>query len=137
MLALIIGTILIVIGITSLYRSILSREFYRKLKDGHLKEYKKITGTVICDAYYAGDTDVIKPVTPIVEYEVNGKKYEAQNAILEVGAELPIGTKVYVWYKKDNPNQAILGTELESHLSRKILGITMLFFGIILILIGF
>ena len=63
-------------------------------------------------------------------YEVNGEKYETLNRILETGAELPVGTKVYVWYKKDNPNQAILGTELESYSFKKILGFLLVAIGI-------
>lgn len=88
------------------------------------------------DAYLIQSaSDLIKPVTPIVEYEVKGETYETMNPILETGAELPVGTKVYVWYKKDNPKQAILGTELESHSSSKFLGMLLIAFGIMLLLL--
>lgn len=137
MFMLIIGIVLIIIGFTSLYKGRLSKEFYQNIKDGKMTEYKRIIGTVICDAYsIRSATDVIKPVTPIVEYEVNGETYETMNPILETGAELPVGTKVYVWYKKDNPKQAILGTELESHSSSKFLGMLLIAFGIMFLVVG-
>lgn len=137
MFMLIVGVVLIIIGFTSLYKGRLSKEFYQNIKDGKMTDYKKIIGTVICDAYaIESASDLIKPVTPIVEYEVNGETYETGNPILETGAELPVGTKVYVWYKKDNPKQAILGTELESHSSSKMLGILLIAFGIMFIVVG-
>lgn len=136
MLMLIVGVILIIIGFISLYKGKLSKQFYQKIKNGKIKDYKKIVGTVICDAYSIDSaTDLIKPVTPIVEYKVNGETYETTNPILETGAELPVGTKVYVWYKKDNPKQAILGTELESHSFSKLLGILLIAFGIIFLIV--
>ena len=137
MFMLIIGIVLIIIGFISLYKSRLSKKFYQNIKDGKMSEYKRIVGTVICDAYsIQSASDLIKPVTPIVEYEVNGETYETMNPILETGAELPVGTKVYVWYKKGNPKQAILGTELESHSSSKFLGILLIVFGIMFIIVG-
>ena len=137
MFMLIIGIVLIIIGFASLYKGRLSKEFYQNIKDGKMTEYKRIVGTVICDAYsIQSASDLIKPVTPIVEYEVNGETYETMNPILETGAELPVGTKVYVWYKKDNPKQAILGTELESHSSSKFLGMLLIAFGIMFLVVG-
>lgn len=137
MFMLIIGIVLIIVGFTSLYKGRLSKEFYQNIKDGKMTQYKRIIGTVICDAYsIQSASDLIKPVTPIVEYEVNGETYETMNPILETGAELPVGTKVYVWYKKDDPKQAILGTELESHSSSKFLGILLIAFGIMFLVVG-
>lgn len=137
MFMLIVGIILIITGFVSLYKGRMSKIFYQNIKAGKIKEYKKIIGTVICDAYdIESVSDLIRPVTPIVEYEVNGETYETMNPILETGAELPVGTKVYVWYKKDNPKKAILGTALENHLSRKLLGIILIAFGIIFVILG-
>lgn len=137
MFMLIIGIVLILIGFISLYKGRLSKEFYQNIKDGKMTQYKRIIGTVICDAYsIQSASDLIKPVTPIVEYEVNGETYETMNPILETGAELPVGTKVYVWYKKGDPKQAILGTELESHSSSKFLGLLLIAFGIMFIVVG-
>lgn len=137
MVTLIIGIILIIFGILSLHKSSLTKKFYNSIKSGEKKEYKKTLGTVICDAYCISDaTEIAKAVTPIVEYEVNGEKYETQNPILETGAELPVGTKVYVWYKKSDPKVAILGTQLGSHSFTKILGILLIFFGIMLVILS-
>ena len=137
MIWLILGIILVVFGIRHLYKGSLLKGFYDNIRDAKISEYKKVTGIVICDAYYASDSaEVVKPVTPIVEYEVNGEKYEAQNPILKTGAELPVGTKVCVWYKKDNPKNAILGNELDNYFSVKLFGFSMIAFGIIFILLG-
>ena len=135
MIGLVLGIILIVIGIRKLYKSSLLREFYNTFKEGKRFEYKKIVGTVIAAGCYAEDLlEINKPSTPIVEYEVNGEKYEAQNPILETGAELPVGTKMYVWYKKDDPRIAVLSTELESYLTTRFIGITLIGFGLLFIL---
>jgi len=137
MIWLILGIILIIFGIRNLYKSSLLKKFYDKVRGGKINEYQKTTGIVICDAYYLSDsTEPMKPVTPIVEYEVNGEKYETQNPILETNAELPVGTRMCVWYRKDNPSQAILGTELESHFSVKLFGFSMIAFGVLLVLVG-
>ena len=136
MIWLILSIILICFGIRTLYKSSLAKKFYDNVKEEKISEFKKVTGVVICDAYNLIDsTDFAKPVTPIVEYEVNGKKYEAQNSILKTGAELPVGTKVCVWYKKDNPKFAILGTELKNYYSIRLFGIIMITFGILFILV--
>lgn len=136
MIMLVIGLILIAIGILCLYKSSLTKYFYKNIENGKNQEYKKTVGVVICDAYSSSDTELNKPVTPIVEYEVNGEKYETQNPILEIGAELPVGTKVYVWYKKNNPKVSVLGTELESHSFKSMLGILLIGFGIIFIFLN-
>lgn len=137
MLMLILGIVLLLSGITFLYRSRLSKKFYTNLKDGKIHDYEKVVGTVICDAYASDSrSNLAKPVTPIVEYIVNGEHYETQNAILETGAELPVGTKMYVWYQKENPSQAVLGTELENHSLQAMFGMLMLAFGVILVLLG-
>lgn len=137
MIVLILGIILVIVGIRFLYKSSLLRNFYNSVKDGKRSEYKKITGTVICAACMADDMlKVSKPTTPIVEYEVNGEKYEAQNPILETGAELPVGTRVCVWYRKNNPRDAVLGTELESYFAVRLFGIVFMAFGVLFIMIG-
>ena len=137
MIWLILGIILVVFGVRHLYKGSLLKNFYDNVRGGKISEYKKVTGIVICDACYASDlTDLTKPVTPIVEYEVNGEKYETQNPILRTGAELPVGTRVCVWYKKDNPSSAILGTELDNYFSVRLFGFSMIAFGILFILLS-
>lgn len=137
MVTLIMGILLIIFGILSFCKSHLRKNFYKKIKNNEIAGYKKTTGVVICDAYDITDVDeVAKPVTPIVEYEVNGEKYETQNPTLETGAELPVGTKVQVWYKKDNPIDSILGTELESHSFYTILGVLLVFFGLLFVFLN-
>lgn len=137
MIWLILGIILVIFGVRNLYKSSLLKSFYDNVREGKRNEYKKITGIVICDACYASDlADLTKPVTPIVEYEVNGEKYEAQNPILKTGAELPVGTRVCVWYKKDNPREAVLGIELESYFSARLFGFSMIAFGLLFTLAG-
>lgn len=129
------GIILVIIGIYFLYLSSSRRKFYKNVENGNLNDYKKIIGTVICDAYYLEDsTEIIKSVTPIVEYEVDGKTYETQNSVLEVGAELPVGTKVYVWYKKDDPKNAVLGTKLGDFSFFEIFGVFLIAIGLVLVL---
>ena len=137
MIWLTLGIILVIIGVILLYKSSVLKDFYNNVRLGKVSEYKKVTGVVICDAYYARDSaETVKPVTPIVEYEINGEKYEAQNSILKTGAELPVGTKVCVWYKKDNPRNAILGTELDNYFAVRLFGFSITAFGILFILLS-
>lgn len=137
MIWLILGIILVVFGVRHLYKGSLLKNFYDNVRGEKISEYKKVTGIVICDACYASDlTDLTKPVTPIVEYEVNGEKYETQNPILRTGAELPVGTRVCVWYKKNNPSSAILGAELDNYFSVRLFGFSMIAFGILFILLS-
>ena len=137
MIMLIIGMILNIIGILCLYKSSLTKDFYKKIKNGTNKEYKKTIGVVICEAYEISSVaEINKMVTPIVEYEVEGEIYEAQNPVLKIGGELPVGTKVYVWYKKNNPKIAVLGTELESYKYKKMIGILLIVFGIMFIFLN-
>ncbi len=128
--------IMIMIGIYFIIRANSLKNFYEKIKDGNISEYKKTVGIVVCDAYSIDDEKkVTKLVTPIVEYTVNGEKYETMNRVLETGAELPVGTRLYVWYKKEDPKQAILGTELESSSFEKLAGVLLIWFGIVFLLI--
>ena len=137
MMFIFIGVLLIILGILFIIGSSEFLKFYKKLKNGKLSNYSKVVGVVICDAYSVHNSgELIKPVTPIVEYEVAGKKYEAMNSVLENDAELPVGTKVYVWYDKNNPAKYILGTETSNYLNYKLVGITMIFFGVLLVLLN-
>lgn len=134
-LVFIIGIVLILVGILFIKKGLSLKKFYGDLEDGKKSDYKKIIGTVICNAYSIDDaTEVLKSVTPIVEYEVNGQKYETQNRVLETGAELPVGTKIYLWYKKDNPKQAILGLELNSVYFERRMGSFLIVIGIIFVM---
>lgn len=136
-LVLIFSIIGIMIGIYLMIKSNSLKDFYEKLEKGKVSEYKKIIGTVICDAYDVENSAEIpsrRPVTPIVEYIVDGEKYETMNRILQTGAELPVGTRMYVWYKKDDPKQAILGTELKSFSFEKLFGAFLICFGTMFLL---
>lgn len=135
---LIIGNIMVIAGIYFIIKSNAAKKFYREIKNNdNIAEYKKTVGTVICDAYMPGEKDTtIKAVTPIVEYIVDGEKYETMNRTLENGAELPVGTKMFVWYKKNRPNEAILGTELESATAEKIFGTILILLGIVFFIIA-
>jgi len=137
MLILILGIVLLIAGIVYVYRARISKEFYIHFKNEKIQDFQKAVGTVIGDAYPADyESKIPKPVTPIVEYMVYSEKYETQNPVLEMNAELPVGTRVYVWYKKDNPSQAILGAEVESHSFQVMFGMLMIAFGVIFLLLG-
>ena len=131
----ILGIILIIIGVGILIKGILRNNLYKELKSDKKKEYIKTTGTVICDAYPINEAaNLNKGITPIVSYKVNGEEYEAQNRILETSGELPVGTKVIVWYKKDNPKEAILGTSLNDNFFEKNIGVFIIAIGILFII---
>ena len=130
MIILLVGIILIIIGIFFLYKGSLRKSFYKKLADGKISEYKKTTGIVICDAYHVNDTsEPVKNVTPIVEYEVKGEKYETQNSLLKSDGEVPVGTKMCVWYKVSKPNIAILGSDIYNYYFKISLGIILVILG--------
>lgn len=137
MVLLILGIILVIIGVRLLYKGSLLKDFYNNVRNGKISEYKRTTGIVICDAYDIEDAaETVKKVTPIVEYEVNGEKYETQNPVLKTGAELPVGTKMCVWYRKDDPRKAILSTELDNYFAVRLFGLSITAFGIMIILLG-
>ena len=137
MICLILGIILIIIGVRLLYKSSLLKDFYNNVRNGKISEYKRTTGIVICDAYDVEDaTEAVKKVTPIVEYKVNGETYETQNPVLKTGAELPVGTKMCVWYRKDDPRNAVLSTELDHYFDVRFFGFIIMAFGIMIFLLG-
>ena len=133
---------MLVMGIVSIVGSILlyvkcitTRISNKRIIKGQTGNFIKTTGVVICDAYDSHDaTDINKPVTPIVEYEVNGEKYEAANSVLETGAELPVGYKVTVWYKKDNPKIAVLATDLANYYTYLFVATSLLIIGVMFLL---
>ena len=130
-----LGIAAVIYGIYQIYSGILKKKFYEKLEKGYISEYNKTVGVVICDAYDADEsTKLNKAVTPIVEYEVDGEKYEASNSILKTGAELPVGTKMYVWYKKDKPEKSVLGSNLNVMYDLYFTGSAFIVFGLIFIL---
>lgn len=135
MLTLINGLIFIILGLVALYKNIDYKLTYRKIKNS--KDYEKTIGTVICNAYSTTNINQInnRPTTPIVEFEVNGIKYETINRTLINGNQLPEGTKVYLWYKKDNPNEALLATDCSNNsLVLTLIGVGCIFAGLLFIL---
>ena len=134
---LIVGLILIISGFIHFYKNRLTKKFYQNIKNKKTNDYVKVTGTVVCCAYSTTSSSFhSRPTTPIVEYEVDGEIYEIQNSVLKTGNILPVGAKVYVWYKKNEPKQAILDTELDGYYSTEMFGVIMIFFGIIAILLS-
>ena len=119
-------------------------KFYKRLEYNQESEWENTTGRVVDTAYryvgssFADDNDpATKVMTPIVEYEVNGKKYEGQNDGLASsnvkGASLSIGTEVKVYYLKKEPQKCILKTYID--MTKKSYGKWVLF-GIISIVVG-
>ena len=136
MIMLVIGIIFIIISLLVYLKANSFKKFKNALVSEDKKDFKKTVGTVICNAYHISDAaELNKPVTPIVAYEVNGNKYEAQKATLSNDAELPVGTKIYLWYKKSDPNVAILGIDLDKDFKNKFLATALLVFGILFIII--
>ncbi len=138
----VLGMLCILMGIFFLYKAKRWNSLYTALEKGNLKEFEKTIGTVICDAYKYTTIEEhrqggkrnrkkVKVVTPIVEYEVNGTTYEAQNRELQAEGELPVGTQMYVWYKIDKPNEAILGTQIRNNSLEAIIGIFWIIGGIL------
>ena len=133
MIILILGIIFVIVSFILFYKSIRLKHFNKNIENN--KDFNRTIGTVICDAYHISSaTKINKPVTPIVEYEVNGEKYEAMNTNLETGAELPVGTKVVVWYRKDNPKISVLGSDLANYGIYILIGVFLLIFGSMFIL---
>lgn len=132
---LVVGIVSIVGSILLYVKCIMTKISNSKITKGKNGDFIKTTGVVICDAYDSHDaTDINKPVTPIVEYEVNGEKYEAANSVLETGAELPVGYKVTVWYKKDNPKIAVLATDLANYYTYLFVATSLLIIGVMFLL---
>lgn len=135
MIFLVIGVVLVFVGIRNIYLSVIKKIQYMNIEKGINKEYEKTIGKVIC-CVYSMNSDRHDDSSPVVEYEVNGETYETMNKQLHSGGELPIGTKMWLWYKKDNPRDAILGIELGNWLTIKTTGILLILIGILLIIIG-
>lgn len=151
MLFIIIMTILLICG--GLYL-ILGRhrivKFHKRLENNQESEWENTIGHVVDTAYtYTvpdSSTDISLPfkvITPIVEYEVNGKKYEGQNDRLATsnvkGASLPIGTEVKVYYSKNEPQKCVLKTyidiEKKSYRTSVLLGTIAIIVGILVLFI--
>jgi hypothetical protein len=133
MILLIIGIFFVIAAFILFSKSIRLKHFNKNIENN--KDFNRTIGTVICDAYHINEaTKINKAVTPIVEYEVNGEKYEAANSVLETGAELPVGVKVVVWYKKHNPKIAVLGSDLANYSIYILIGVFLLIFGSMFIL---
>lgn len=132
-----LGIMFMVVGIFMFLKSNDKNKLFDKLEKGKLEGYEETIGTVICDAYRmsegADNEFYYRMITPIVEYEVNGEKYEGQNEQLSHNGELPVGVKMRVWYRKDNPRDYILQTELRSYSDWKIWSVICFFVGCVVI----
>lgn len=132
----ILGILFIVVGIFMILKRNDKNRLFDKLLKGKAPEYEETVGTVICDAYETRTTDdgpSTRLITPIVEYEVNGEKYEGQNEQLSPNGELPVGLKMKVWYRKDNPRMYVLQSEIEDYNSWWIYSIICFVIGFLLI----
>jgi len=119
-MALVIGIFFVIIGIIMICIDLYTQKKYREIKKGKSDDYAETIGKVICNAYAKtyvrtafGNPKDFKVVTPIVEYYVNGEKYEGQNDKLTTNGEIPEGTGVKVWYKKEKPEECILETQID------------------------
>ena len=131
----VVGILFIVFGFIIILRGYSKNNYIRKIQNS--KNYEKTIGTVVCDAYHMHDsTEQMRAVTPIVEYQVNGETYETCNSQFNTYGELPVDTKVYLWYNKNNPTEAVLGTELKSNLFYNIFGIYFILSGICFIILN-
>lgn len=111
MITLINGLLFIILGLIALFKNFQYKILFIKIKNS--RNYEKTIGTVICNAYSNSDLNTLeRSITPIVEFEVEGVKYEAVNRSVGTHNELPEGTKLYLWYKKDDPNDAWLPTDV-------------------------
>lgn len=140
----ILGPLVILEGRKFIRKGKKENKFYKKLENGEFLEYNKVLGIVTGNATYHEDAfsnGALKPggspVTPIVEYEVNGEKYETINNGLSTGADLPMGTKMWVWYDKNNPKIAHLEFDRSSSSTRYILGTILILVGIVIFLSAF
>ena len=140
------GVMFIVAGAYMLYKSTSRNRLYKELKVNKLAEYKKTTGKVIANAFELGrkayNTNSMGPnsrytyYTPVVEYEVDGIKYESRNEQLSKRGKIPVGTEVKVYYKKDDPRMCVLETEMGQYKSHWI-EIVLFIVGIIVIIMSF
>jgi hypothetical protein len=118
---------------------------YQRIQYETGEYYETTIGQVISTEYTTknDNTQTSTLMTPVVEYKVNGTKYIGKNARLSSNkkeADLPIGTKVKVYYSKTNPQECILQTYLDMQigdfLEALISGIPLVFIGIILLFIS-
>lgn len=140
----VLGMLLMSLGINLILKGNKENNFYNRLENGEFKEYIKVKGTVIGNVAYYEDSypdGTLKPggapVSPLVEYEVNGEKYEATNKNLSTGAELPEGTEVWVWYNKNNPKITHIEYDNSRISMRNIIGAFIVLIGIIVLLLVF
>lgn len=145
----ILGIFFIIIGIIMIYGIKSTLTIYKRILAGKDNEHDYTKGKVICNAYsysnYSNgesgedlsDKGRIK-ITPIVEYEVDNKKYEGQNVILSNKGERPIGEEMKVWYKKTSPQDCLLEPDLKKTIKYEtifmIIGFLTIITGIALIL---
>lgn len=129
----IICVIILMFGIYMLIKGSIRMQINNLLDKSGIESYNETMGTVVSDAYLKGEPKEL--VTPIVEYKVGNKTYEAQNRTLSLDAELPIGTKVNVWYSEDNPSNAVLGSEINNPRPYRLFGIVLVVYSILLLML--
>lgn len=129
----IICIIVLAFGIYMLIKGSIRMQLNNLLDKSGIESYNEITGTVVSDAYLKGESKEL--VTPIVEYKVGNKIYEAQNRVLSLGAELPVGTKVNVWYSKSNPSNVVLGSEINNPRPYRLFGIVLVVYSVLLLML--
>jgi hypothetical protein len=143
----IIATALMIIGWLIIIKERRKVKFYQRVQYEIGKYWETTVGQVISTEYnQQQSTNSQQPstlMTPVVEYKVNGKKYIGKNARLSSNkkeADLPIGTKVKVYYSKTDPQECILQTyldmEIGDFLEAIVLGAPLVFLGILFLLIS-
>ena len=111
-----IGFLCIAAGLIITGAMLSKRKIYKLIKEGNLHNYKKTIGVVTCCAFDPiNSADIYWPVTPIVEYEVNGEKYEVRRNSYNIGYEEEVGTKMTVWYNEKDPFVSVLDVDLHDN----------------------
>lgn len=142
MFKLILGVILILVGVIVFLVAIRKDSLDKLIDDlenGNNNDYVKTIGKVICYGYKwlstngtgTGEEYSTESIfkTPIVEYEVDGEVYEKSGT--NNHEELPVGTRITLWYLREDPKESVLGIDLKK--SNPIYGKII---SIILILVG-
>lgn len=95
--SIIVGVIIVFIGVFMLTFSISSIKSYNDKSKTYIETVSKVV-----DYKYSGDQER----TPIVEYEVNGIRYEKTHNTSSANP-LPLGTQVRLKYNPNDPTDAI------------------------------
>lgn len=140
----ILGILLIFLGICLIKKSNTENNFYKRIEKGEFEEYIKVKGIVTGNVAYYEDSfsdGTLKPggapVSPVVEYEIDGEKYETTNKNLSTGAELPEGTEVWIWYNKNNPKITHIEYDYSKSSMQNIIGAFIIIIGMGVFLMAF